>query len=446
MNNAVIMMRDDETVSNIMKLRFTPFVANKAKGAVITDMEGNDFLDFSGAWGVMNVGYSHPRIIDIVGRQMNKLQFVPSISVYNNEMLELAEKLIDMIPGDFEKKVWFGHSGSDANEFIAKMVPVATGRSKMITFVGSYHGQTLGAYGMSGHPALGAFSAGGSVVKVPYPYCFRCPFEQKANSCDFLCAEYIANYVLKTMVSPDQVGAIVIEAIQCDGGDIVPANGFLKVIERICRKYGILLIIDEVKIGFGRTGSMFGFEIEGITPDAVVLGKALGCGQPLSAVVGTRKLMDSGLGMHLFTTAGNPLACAVSLENISIIEDEGLCLKTEQNGHYFLKELNRLKEKYDVIGDVRGRGLVIGMEMITDGVTKAPSSEIASLMVYRCYELGLVIYNVGVFSNVLEFTPPLIITTEQIDSAVTILEQSLDDVKEGKVDKEAAAVFAGWAV
>lgn len=446
MNSELVKNKDDKLISDVMKLRFTPFVANYANGAVITDAEGRDYLDFSGAWGVLNVGYSHPRIVEVVTRQMQKLQFVPTISVFNEECVNLAEELVELMPGNFEKKVWYGHSGSDANEFLAKMVPLATGRSKMITFVGSYHGQTMGSYGMSGHPALGAFAAGANVIKAPYPYCYRCPFEQKKQNCDLFCARYLEDYVLSAMVPPDQIGAVVIEAIQCDGGDIVPARGFLKALESTCRKHGIMLIMDEVKIGFGRTGKMFGFELAGIKPDAMVIGKALGSGQPLSAVVGTKKLMDAGIGMHLFTTAGNPLACVSALEGIRIIKDEDLCDNAEKMGYYFIQKLNSLKDKYEVIGDVRGRGLVVGMEMIKDKLSREPASELATLIVYKCYELGLLFYNAGMYSNILEFTPPLIITSEQVDTAVDIIGKALNDVLNGRVDKEAADKFTGWSV
>ena len=446
MSSRDIVARDDNSISDVMKLRFAPFVASEAKGIVMKDPEGREYLDFSGSWGVMNIGYGDERIIDTVHKQMEKLQFTPTISAFNEESVALAEKLISMTPGDFAKKVWFGHSGSDANEFLAKMIPIATGRNKIITFVGSYHGQTMGSYGMSGHPALGTFTAGANVIKLPYPYCYRCPFERDHSKCDLFCARYIEEYIFKAVQQPDQIGAVVIEAIQCDGGDVVPATGFIKKLEKICREYGILLIFDEVKTGFGHTGKMFGFEYEDVTPDAVVLGKAMGCGQPLSGIVGRQELMDAGTGMHLFTTAGNPVACASSLKMIDILEQDDLCSKAVTKGDYLRRKLEKLMEKYDIIGDIRGRGLVNGVELVKNCEDKEPDATAATLIVYRAYELGLILYYAGLYSNVLELTPPLTVSDSQIDQAVSIIEQSVSDYIEGRIDRNAAAKFAGWSV
>lgn len=440
-----LFQKDKKVLSDVMKLRFCPFVAESGEGAVLKDPDGKEYLDFSAGWGVANTGYNHPRIVDAVSRQMKKLSFASTISVLNNESIELADKLIELTPGDFEKSVWYGHSGSDANEFIAKIVPVATNRSRILTFVGSYHGQTMGSYAMSGHPSQSRFVGGGNIVKLPYPYCYRCAFEKEESSCGLFCLRYIEDYIFDSVVSPDQVGAIVIEAVQCDGGDVVPAKGFLKGLESICRKHGILFIIDEVKIGFGRTGKMFGFEHFDVVPDAVIMAKPMASGQPLSAVVGRRELMDAGVGMHLFTTAGNPVACAAAMETINIIEDEKLMDNAQQLGSYIVDRFNELKTKYPVIGDVRGKGLVIGVELVEGRETKIPASDMAALVVYRAYELGLIMYDSGINSNVLELTPPLVITKEQADFAIDVITQAIDDVLTGKITMDKLEEFAGWS-
>ena len=440
-----LFLRDKAVVSDVMKLRFCPFVAETADGAYLIDPDGKKYLDFSAGWGVANTGYNHPRIIEAVSKAVKKLSFTTTISMLNRESIELAERLVELTPGDFEKAVWYGHSGSDANEFLAKMVPVATGRDRILTFVGSYHGQTMGSYGMSGHPSQSKFIAGGNVVKLPYPYCYRCAFEKERESCDLFCLRYIEDYIFDAVAAPDQIGAIVIEAVQCDGGDVVPADGFLKGLEALCRKHGILFIIDEVKIGFGRTGKMFGFENWGVTPDAVVMGKPMGGGQPLSAVVGRKELLNAGVGMHLFTTAGNPVACAAGLETIKIIEEEKLRENAKEMGDYLVSLFNDMKKDYPAIGDVRGKGLVIGVELIEDPETKAPASDMAAMLVYRCYELGLLLYDSGINANTIELTPPLIITREQCDEAVAIIKQALDDVIEGRITMDKLDEFAGWS-
>lgn len=440
----ILFRRDARSLSNVMKLRFYPIVVSSASGAMLRDVEDKEYLDFNAGWGVANTGYNHPRLIHTACSQMNKLSFASTISVLNVESIELAEELKCMTPGDFDKKVWYGHSGSDANEFIAKMIPLATGRPKMISFVGSYHGQTMGSYALSGHPSQSRFIAGGNVIKVPYPYCYRCAFERKPESCGLFCLKYMEDYIFQFVTRPDQVAAMIIEAVQCDGGDIVPPDGFLQGIEAVCKKHGILLILDEVKVGFGRTGKMFSYEHWNIAPDAVVMGKPLGGGQPLSAVVGRADLMDAAVSAHLFTTAGNPLACTSAKETIRIIKDEKLEQNAEKTGEFLKNSFEKLKNQCDVIGDVRGKGLLLGVELVKDRVSKEPADAFAAKVVYRSYELGLLFYYTGVFNNVLELTPPLIITGEQAESAVRIVEHAILDVLSGKVSDEKIAAFAGW--
>jgi len=215
-------------------------------------------------------------------------------------------------------------------------------------------------------------------------------------------------------------------------------------LQQICRKYDIILILDEVKIGFGRTGKMFGFENWDLVPDVVVMGKPLGGGQPLSAVVGRKEIMDAAVSAHLFTTAGNPVACASALETIKIIEDENLKDNARLMGDLLIDSFLKLKEKYEIISDVRGKGLVIGIELNKRGCAKEPADEAAALTVYRSYELGLLYYYAGVFNNVLEFTPPLVIREEQVKTAVQIIDQALSDVSEGKVSIDKLTAFGGW--
>ena len=443
--NQDLMLRDAAAISDVMKLRFYPVAVERGKGAVLTDAEGTEYLDFTAGWGVANVGYGHLRVLEAITKQLEKLSFAAPISVINEQSVALAEELIALMPGGFEKRVWYGHSGSDANEFIAKIVPIATGRPKLLTFVGSYHGQTMGSYGMSGHPSQSRITGGGNVVKLPYPYCCRCAFDKRPETCGLFCLDHIRDYVLEFVVSPSQVGALVVEAVQCDGGDIVPPNGFLVGLEKLCRKHGILFIVDEVKVGFGRTGKMFAFENWNVTPDAVVLGKPLGCGQPLSAVVGAKELLNAAAAAHLFTTAGNPVACAAAREGIRVIRDEKLAENAEVIGNYLSASFADLKKKYDCIIETRGIGLLQGIELVKNRNTKEPDAKLTAAATYRAYELGLLHYYAGVFNNVLEFTPPLVITAEQAKTAVGIVDQSIGDALSGRISDEKLAAFAGWA-
>jgi 4-aminobutyrate aminotransferase len=454
-----IVRRDADALSEVMKLRFNPLIAERARGSSLWDPDGREYLDFSAGWGVANIGYAHPRLLERTARQQSRLGFLSTISMINEESVALAERLKSLVPGGDGMKVWYGHSGSDANEFIAKIVPMATGRPRILTFTGSYHGQTMGAYGMSGHPAQSRFIAGAGVLKAPYPYCRRCPFGRSKESCGMFCIDYIRDFVLSDMAPAEQVSAVVIEAVQCDGGDVVPPDGFLRGLREICDDRGILLVLDEVKIGFGRTGRFFGFEWDGIVPDAVVMGKPMGGGHPLSAVVGRADIMDAGTGLHLFTTAGNPLACAASLVTIDIIKDEGLEERAGLLGRALSDGLAALKNKYGCIGDVRGRGLVIGVEIVDAGGcvasdsaqdaggsvrAPAPDGRLAALIAWRAFELGLIFYCTGNKSNVLELTPPLVLTDVEAERALGIMGAAIDDAIGGRVDEAAALSYAGW--
>ena len=439
-----LFLRDAEAIADVLKLRFYPFIAERGKGSRLYDADGNEYIDFNAGWAVANTGYCHPRIAGIVSEQMNRLSFSSLTSVMSAESIQLAELLKELLPGDFDKKVWFGHSGSDANEFIAKIAPLAANRPRILTFVGSYHGQTMGSYAMSGHPAQSKLVGGGNIVKLPYPYCYRCAFEKNPGDCGLFCLKYIENYIFEAVCKPDQAAAVVIEAIQSDGGDIVPPNGFLQGLQALCSKNGIYLILDEVKIGFGRTGKMFGFENWGIVPDAVIMGKPMASGQPLSAVAGRRELMDAGVGMHLFTTAGNPVACAAGLGTIAVTKEERLAENAAKLGGWLLEQFGELKKKYDVIGDVRGKGLIIGIELVKDRETKEPADELAALTVFRSYELGLLYYCTGIHSNVLEFTPPLVLSFDEAQRAVAIIDRAIADALAGKVEKTKIERFSGW--
>ena len=439
-----LIRRDRDALSDVMKLRFYPFIVERGKGVCLYDAEGKEYLDLAAGWGVANVGYGHPRILEAVSRQMEKLSFAGPISAISEESVALAEELTALLPGDFAKKVWYGHSGSDANEFISKIVPLYTGKPKILSFVGAYHGQTMGSYAMSGHPSQSRIPGGGNIVKVPYPYCYRCGFAKEPESCGLFCLHYLEDYIFEFIAKPDQIGAVIVEAIQCDGGDVVPPDGFLAGLAALCKKHEMLFIVDEVKIGFGRTGNLFGFQKSGVIPDAVVMGKPLGGGQPLSAVAGRAELMDAAVSAHLFTTAGNPVACAAARENLRILADEKLPENAEDTGRVFKKLLQRIADRQECVGDVRGTGLVLGMELVCDKKTKKPADTLAAMVVYRAYELGLLHFYTGIFNNVLEFTPPLILSPKQAGTAAEILECAIEDAMSGKVAEEKIKAFKGW--
>jgi 4-aminobutyrate aminotransferase len=439
-----IVARDAAVLADSLKVRFFPFAAARAEGSTIYDVDGKKNLDFTAGWAVANIGYGDRRVVDAVHETFSRLSFATLVSMPHEQSAALAERLTALTPGSFAKKVWFGLSGSDANDFLAKMVPLATGRPRFLSFIGGYHGQTAGSAALSGHTAQAKSMGGGNVVKVPYPNPYRPTFGVSPDRIGEATLDFIENYLFKTICPPADTGAVILEAIQSDGGDIVPPPGFLKGLAELCQRHGILLIVDEVKVGMGRSGLMFAFEHEGVVPDAVSLGKSLGGGLPISAVVGRQELLDAATANSMFTTAGNPACCAAALATLDVIESDRLVERAAITGKKLLDALNKLMTNHELIGDVRGRGMIIGVELVRNRTTKEPASLEAAKVVYRAAEPGLLVFYGGVYSNVLEITPPLILTEAEIEQGVAILDQAITDVENGLVSDEQLGDYAGW--
>lgn len=439
-----VVERDARALGSTLKIRFFPLVMERAKGTRIWDVDGKEYLDFTAGWAVANTGYGHPRVLAALHEQLDKTTFNSLTTVLSEPAAELAERLVGLVPGDFPKRCWFGLSGSDANDCVAKMLPLSSGRPRLLSFVGAYHGQTGGSLSLSGHTAQARFVGSGAVVKVPYPYCYRCPFGKTHPDCGMFCLRFIEDYVFKTICPAGDTAGVIVEAIQSDGGDVVPPDGFLPGLAEICYRHGIRLVLDEVKVGFGRTGKLFGFEHSGIVPDAVSMAKPIASGFPLSAVVAREEILEAGVATHLFTTGGHPAACAAALATIDVIQQEKLVENAARVGAHLKAALEGLKERCPLVGDVRGRGLIVGVELVRDRNTKEPATRETAKVVYRCFELGLVVFYVGIYSNVLELTPPLVLTEDEADEGVRIIERAITDVMEGRVPDEKVAPYAGW--
>lgn len=435
--------KDRQYVSDALKIRFYPLAVKSGKGVVLRDFENNEYIDISAGWAVANIGYGHEKMASALQEQYKTLSFSSNITIPDNQMIQLSEKLAGMLPGEFKKKVWYGLTGSDANDCIAKLIPISAKRPRMISFMGSYHGQTMGSLSLSGHTAQARFVSGANVVKSPYPNPYRPPFG-RTESLTQQVIDYIENEMFTTICPPESTAGIIIEAIQSDGGVIVPPDDFLPELRKLCDRHGIYLIVDEVKVGMGRTGKWFAFEHSGIEVDAVSLGKPLGGGVPISAVIARKEILDCGNALHLFTSSGNPISTKAALTNLSIIEEERLIGNVIEQGEYFKKQLFDLQTKHEIIGDVRGKGLALGVELVEDRVTKKPASEKTAAVCYRAFELGLLVFYVGVHSNVIEVTPPLIINRKEIDIAVAILDQAMADVERGNVNMDKVRQYAGW--
>lgn len=437
---------DSGLIADALKIRFYPHVTHEGQGARLRDTEGREFLDFSAGWAVANTGYSHPHVKMAITEQLERTTFGGLLSSMHQPALRLAERLVGLIPGDFHKKVWFGLSGSDASEAAGRLLHLATGKRRMVSFIGAYHGSTAASMNMSAHVAWTQFIGGGNVTKIPYPHPYRCPFGDgiDADQCAEKVIHYLEDYIFKTICPPDDVAGIIVEAVQSDGGDIVPPPNFLPMLEDLCRRHDTYLVVDEVKVGMGRTGEWFAFQHSGVTPDVVILGKSLGGGLPISAVVARKEILDVGPALALFTTAGNALSCAAGLATIEAIEQDGLLDNARIVGEYLHNKLLTLQEKHPLIGNVRGLGLIQGVELVKDRKTKEPATPETAKVVYRAWELGLTVFYAGMFSNVLELTPPLVLTEQDVDEGVAILDQSLSDVAAGKVSDSVVARYAGW--
>jgi 4-aminobutyrate aminotransferase len=435
-------LRDERSLASIMKIRFFPMAVASAAGNRVTDVEGRTYLDFTANWAVANLGYSNERVREAVVEEFGKSSFATLTAFMHEPSVRLAERLTGLMPGTFEKKVWFGLHGSDANDCLAKMLPLATGRRRLISFVGGYHGQTGGSAVLSGHTAQAKVIGGGNVLKIPYPDPYRCPLGD--GDCGKAVVEFLEGYLFKTICPPDDVAGLFIEAVQSDGGDVVPPPDFLKRIEDVCRRHGIMLVLDEVKIGFGRTGRMFAFEHAGVIPDAVSLGKSLGGGFPMSAVVGRREILDAGTAINMYTMAGHPAGCAAALAHLDELERLTLVDRAATVGDHLLRGLRALQDAHPLIGDVRGLGLILGVEAVRDRDTKEPAPTEMAKIVYRAFELGLLVFYGGIHSNVMEITPPLTLTEEEAHEGLEILDRAIADVEAGSVPEDRLARYAGW--
>ena len=436
--------QDAELIADALKVRFYPLAVESGAGCRLRDVEGKEYLDFVAGWTMANTGYGHPHVKTAIIKQLNRTTFASLTSGVHQPALQLAEKLVELMPGDFPKKVWFGLCGSDASETVGRLLPLATGKRRLVSFIGAYHGATAASMAMSAHVAQTQFIGGSHVVKVPYPNPYRCPLGDDGGDCAVRVIRYLEDYIFKTICPPNDVAGIIIEVIQSDAGDIGPPAHFLPLLAELCRRYDIYLVVDDVKIGMGRTGHMFSCQHFGVIPDVLILGKSLGSGMPLSAVVARREILDVGTGLAMFTASGNPLSCAAGLATIEAIEQDGLVENARLMGAHLQQKLSALAGRHPLIGDVRGLGLIQGLELVKDRQSKEPASREAAKVVYRAFELGLLIFYVGMFSNVLEITPPLMVTEADINEGVAILDQALSEVEAGEVNDEAIAAYAGW--
>ena len=436
---------DDRLIGANNKVRLYPAAAASASGSWITDPDGRAYLDFGAGWAVATTGYSHPRIVDAVSSQIEKLSFVSFATLTHPLAVEVAKRLIDVVPSarPRHRKVGFGLSGSDANDGIAKLLPAARRRPKLISFLGGMHGMTGTSGGISGHPAMGRFPSTTQVTRVPYPYPYR-PAIGDAESCGREAVQFIEEQIFPTVSPPELTCGILVEAIQSDAGVIVPPPDFLPALRALCDRHDIYLIDDEVKIGVGRTGRLWGCQLTDTAPDVMIVGKGIASGQSMSAIVAPAEVLDVAVAGHAFTTAGSPVACAAAVATLDVLQEENLIENAAQQGEFIREGIRDLQRRHRLVGDVRGAGLIIGVELVRNPESRAPASKECAKVVLRCQQLGLLTHYVGIFSNVIEITPPLVLTRSEAATGLEILDRALSDVEAGRVTDAEIEGISGW--
>jgi 4-aminobutyrate aminotransferase len=406
-------------------------VAKRGKGVAVEDVDGNVFLDFAAGIAVVSTGHCHPEVVRAIQRQAETLIHMSGTDFYYPLLAQLAEKLVQITPGKFPKRVVFGNSGTEAIEAALKIARYHTKRQRLIAFLGAFHGRTFGALSLTASKAVQRRGFGPllpGVTHVPYPNPYRCPAGHRTpeGACDCDCTEFMENQLFRTVVPADEVAAIVVEPIQGEGGYIVPPPGFLDRLRQIADRYGMLLIFDEVQCGMGRTGKMWACDHWGVVPDILVTAKGIASGLPLGVAVARAELMDWKPGAHASTFGGNPVACAAAMETIRLLEEKYVA-NAALMGEYILGRLADWPQKHAIVGDVRGRGLMIGIELVKSQETRQPDPEARQKVIEKAFHQGLLLLGCG--ESTVRLMPPLIIQREHADIALEILDRCLSEVE-----------------
>jgi 4-aminobutyrate aminotransferase/(S)-3-amino-2-methylpropionate transaminase len=406
----------------------TPYYVKSAKGATIYDVEGREFIDFAGGIGVMNVGHSHPKVVAAIKDQAEQFTHTCFMVIPYAHVVELADRLCGLTPGAFPKKALFLNSGAEAVENAIKIARYHTKRPAVIAFENGFHGRTLLTMTLTSkvNPyKLGFGPFAPEVYRMPYAYCYRCPLGLTYPSCEVTCADYLREFFV-THVAAESTAALLVEPITGEGGFITPPPEYFPKLYEICHENGIVFIGDEIQTGMGRTGKMFALEHWKVEADLTIAAKSLAAGMPLSAVVGKREIMDSphvgGLGG---TYGGNPVCCRAALAVLEVFETEGLLEKAQTLGRKVRERFDAWQEQFELIGEVRGLGPMLALELVKDRETKEPAAEEAKALVQFCYEKGLILLSCGNFGNVIRTLMPLVIEDDQLERGLAVMEEGL---------------------
>lgn len=426
---AAAVVARDRAVTAPCYLKEYPLVVARGAGPMVEDVDGNRYLDFMAGIAVCSTGYGHPKVVQAVQEAAGKFLHVCGSDFYYEGMAALCERLARLAPGSSSKRVFLTNSGTEAVEGAMKLARYHTRRPAFLAFTGSFHGRTFGALSLTNSKArqragFGPFLP--DVIHVPYGYCYRCEYGKTFPACRLHCVDTLERDLFARRVDPKDVAAIVVEPVQGEGGYVFPPEGWLRAIRELCDRHGILLVADEVQSGIGRTGRMFACEHEGVEPDILVTAKGLGSGLPIGALIAKETVSTWESGAHGTTFGGNPVCCAAALATLELVED-GLMANARARGDELLAGARALAERHPVIGDVRGRGLMIGIEFVTDRATRQPHPEIVARLVRTAFGKGLLLLGAG--RNALRLAPPLVVDAEDVQIGLRLLEESLREVE-----------------
>jgi len=429
--NAKRVLAADEKYISPSYTRSYPLVAKSGRGVVVTDVDGNEFFDFSAGIAVTSTGHCHPEVVAAIQKQAGELIHMSGTDFYYENMVTLAERLSKIAPMPGPHKIYYGNSGAEAIEAALKLARYHTKRQNIIAFLGAFHGRTMGALSLTASKPqqkrrFAPLVPGVTHVRYPDVYRGSSGGVEDAEAFALGCARYIEDKLFKTVLPPEEVAAIFIEPVQGEGGYVVAPTPFMQELRRICDRHGILLVVDEVQSGIGRTGKWFAVEHTGVQPDIVCMAKGIASGMPLGVTMTRAEIMDWVPGSHASTFGGNPVCVAAALATLDVIEKEGLLANSAEVGNHMLKRMAGWPAKHRIVGDVRGRGLMIGVDIVKDQKTKEYSPEKRDRIVEHAFERGILFLGCG--PSTVRIAPPLVVTKDEADVAMDVLEESIEIV------------------
>ncbi len=410
--------------------RAYPLVVESAEGNIVKDVDGNEFIDMNAGLAVCSVGHGHPKLKQAIKDQVDKFIHYSYTDFFYEDYVDLGEELSKILPMKGQKKVFYGNSGAESIEAAMKVSRWHSGRQGYIAYIGSFHGRTMGAVSLTASKPyqrrrFSPLIPG--VEHVFYPYCYRCPFHLECPSCGYACVDYIDDYLFHKYVAPEEVAMLIAEPIQGEGGYVVPPDGYFKKLKKLLDEYGILFAVDEVQSGVGRTGKWWAIEHFGVEPDIVCTAKGIAAGLPLGVMASKAEIQDWTPGSHASTFGGNPVCCAAALAVLDIIKTEKLLENATEQGGYIKKRLEEMMERHPMIGDVRGKGLMVGVEIVKDKDSKEVAPKATEAVMMECFRNGLAIVNCGV--NIIRWMPPLTITRDLVEPSLDIFEKALSKIE-----------------